>query len=132
MSASDHLGPQWHQLDMYKTAKELRGHTLSDVETEKYYNKKAGIAPDPDIDKKVMAQKLKTAKTTKLYESVKRIGVKEPVSIGEGRFLPYKRGIVADGHHRIAAAYKINKNMIIPVEHIGLEPYTINGKTYNS
>ena len=117
---------------MYKTAKELRGHTLADVETEKYYNKKAGIASDPDIDKKVMAQKLKTAKTTKLYDSVKRIGVKEPISIGEGRFLPYKRGTVADGHHRIAAAYNIDKNMLIPVEHIGLEPFKVNGKTYNS
>ena len=60
MAASEHLGPQWHQLDMYKTAKELRGYTLSDVEVEKDTLKKEGIDHedmDIDVDSHVMDRK---------------------------------------------------------------------------
>ena len=131
MIASEHLGPQWHQLDMYQTAKALRKYTLLDVEDKKIKNKR-NHRSNADVDNQVMDKKLATSKKSGLYDSVKRVGVQDPVSIGEGRFLPYKKNTVANGHHRIAAAYKINKNMLIPVEHIGLEPFKVNGKTYNS
>ena len=70
MAAADHLGPQWHQLDMYKTAKELRGHTLADVEVEKHVLKTEGIDHedmDIDVDSNVMNRKLSASKAKGLH-----------------------------------------------------------------
>ena len=120
MAASEHLGPQWHQLDMYKTAKELRGYTLSDVEVEKDTLKKEGIDHEDmgiDVDSHVMDRKLSASKAKGLHSNIKSMGVLYPVSLGQGNYGEYKRGMVADGHHRIASAFNINPDMLVPVEH---------------
>jgi hypothetical protein len=103
---------QWRQLDMWKTAKELRNSTLLDVESEKIWD--AGRTPAHEIEKNVMAQKLSNSRTTGLYDSIKDQGVSKPVYVSQNA----KFGqTVGDGHHRIAAAYDIDPNMLIPVEH---------------
>lgn len=125
MSASDNLSSaQWHQTDMFKTAKELYGHELNDVEVENdRLRNYEGIDPEEqDIDVKgyVMDRKLAESKEGGMYgmyNHIKKRGVIEPVSLGEGRWGVYRRGVVSDGHHRIAAAYDIDPNMLVPVEH---------------
>ena len=106
------LGRQWQQLDMYKTAKELRGSTLLDVEAAKVWD--AGRTPAAQVEKEVMDQKLGESRITGLYDSIKAQGVSTPVYVSHNaRF----GQTVGDGHHRIAAAHDIDPNMLIPVEH---------------
>jgi len=106
------LGRQWKQLDMYKTAKELRGSTLLDVESAKVWD--AGRTPAAQVDKEVMGQKLGESRMTGLYDSIKAQGVSKPVYVTHDAKLGQT---VGDGHHRIAAAHDIDPNMLIPVEH---------------
>jgi hypothetical protein len=102
---------QWQQLDMWKTAKELRDSTLLDVESMKVGRE--GISHE-DMDKEVMGRKLKDARSSGLYDSIKASGVSRPVYVTNNK----KFGqTVGDGHHRIAAAHDIDPNMLIPVEH---------------
>jgi len=128
------LGRQWQQLDMYKTAKELRATRLGDVETAKIWD--AGRTPAHELEKTVMDKKLGESRITGLYDSIKAQGVSSPVYISNVKPSAYKKSsltgvikeinptyvppsgeIIMDGHHRIAAAYDINPNMLIPVEH---------------
>ena len=106
------LGRQWKQLDMYKTAKELRGSTLLDVKGAQVWD--AGRTPLHELDKQVMGQKLGESRMTGLYDSIKAEGVKKPVYVTNNKQFGQT---VGDGHHRIAAAHDINPNMLIPVEH---------------
>jgi len=103
---------QWQQLDLYKTAKELRDSTLLDVESEKIWD--AGRTPAHEIEKAVMDGKLKASRANGLYESIKANGVTRPVYVSNN---PKFGQAVGDGHHRIASAYDIDPNMLIPVEH---------------
>jgi hypothetical protein len=48
-----------------------------------------------------------------MYESIKKIGVQEPVTIVHRKRAP----VLWEGHHRIASAMDVNPNMLIPVEH---------------
>lgn len=106
------LGRQWQQLDMYKSAKELRGSTLLDVESAKVWD--AGRTPAHEVEKTIMDQKLGESRMTGLYDSIKAQGVSTPVYVSHSK----KFGqTVGDGHHRIAAAHDIDPNMLIPVEH---------------
>lgn len=114
MSAEQNLSKgQFQQLDMFKTAKELRGMPLGDVEVEmrnsiyvKDYKKTAKV---------VMARKVRQAKDSGLYNSIGYSGVQKPVQLGKQFGQP---GIkVLDGHHRIASAMAIDPKMLIPVEH---------------
>lgn len=128
------LGRQWQQLDMYKTAKELRATRLGDVETAKIWD--AGRTPAHELEKNVMNQKLTESRSSGLYDSIKAQGVSKPVFISNIKPSSYKKdgltslitlvnpayvppsgSIIMDGHHRIAAAHDINPNMLIPVEH---------------
>ena len=128
------LGRQWKQLDMYKTAKELRGSTLLDVEGAKVWD--AGRTPAHEIDKTIMDQKLGESRVTGLYDSIKAQGVSSPVYVTHNEtsayekssltsvikdvnpsYIPPSGNIIMDGHHRIAAAHDIDPNMLIPVEH---------------
>jgi hypothetical protein len=128
------LGRQWQQLDMYKTAKELRATRLGDVETAKIWD--AGRTPAHELEKNVMDQKLTESRASGLYDSIAAHGVSKPVYISNIKPISYEKSsltgvikdinpayvppsgeIIMDGHHRIAAAHDINPNMIIPVEH---------------
>jgi hypothetical protein len=106
------LGRQWRQLDMYKSAKELRSSTLLDVEAAKVWD--AGRTPAHEIEKTVMDQKLGESRKTGLYDSIKAQGVSTPVYVSNN---PKFGQTVGDGHHRIAAAYDIDPNMLLPVDH---------------
>lgn len=68
----------------------------------------------------VLARKLKSAKedtweeSKGMYESIKKIGVQQPVDIIHDS----KRGpMLGEGHHRIASAMDVNPDMLIPVTH---------------
>ena len=128
------LGRQWQQLDMYKTAKELRSMRLGDVESAKIWD--VGRTPAHELEKSVMDQKLVESRQSGLYDSIKAQGVSKPVYISTVRPSAYKESaftsvikdvnpaykppsgnIVMDGHHRIAAAHDINPNMLLPVDY---------------
>lgn len=70
-------------------------------------------------NEEVLARKLKSAKEDKwepskgMYESIKKIGVQQPVDIIHNE----KDTMLGEGHHRIASAMDVNPNMLIPVEH---------------
>ena len=113
MAAQDNLSKgQFEQLDMYKTAKELRGMPLTDVEVDmrnsiyvKDYKKTAKV---------VMARKVRQSKRSGLHNSIGYSGVQKPVELGKAWGTGPK---VLDGHHRVASAMAIDPNMLIPVEH---------------
>lgn len=128
------LGRQWKQLDMYKTAKELRATRLGDVESAKIWD--AGRTPAHEIDKTIMDQKLGESRKSGLYDSIAAHGVSKPVYISNVKpsayekssltsvikdinpaYIPPSGDIIMDGHHRIAAAHDIDPHMLIPVEH---------------
>lgn len=72
-----------------------------------------------ESNQEVLARKLASAKADKwepskgMYESIKKIGVQEPVEIIHSD----KGQMLGEGHHRIASAMDVNPNMLIPVEH---------------
>ena len=111
-------GRQWRQLDMWKTAKELRNAPLLDVESEKLWNPSNS---HEDMDKKVMGDKLAESRSSGLYDSIKANGVSKPVYLSyRGKFASAELGpgfAVGDGHHRIASAHDIDPNMLVPVEY---------------
>lgn len=63
-----------------------------------------------------------------LYKSIKREGIKEPVSIDFDRNsdeLP----TINDGHHRVVVAHALNPNMYIPVKYeSGFADWDISSK----
>jgi hypothetical protein len=79
-----------------------------------------------ETNDEVLARKLKSAKEDKweeskgMYESIKKIGVQQPVTIMHGKRAP----VLHEGHHRIASAMDVNPNMLIPVVH--KEPHELN------
>ena len=112
MSASNLSNTQFEQLDMFKTAKELRGMTLADVQANIW--RSGGGLDYKKTAKTVMARKLRRAKQTGLYDSIKTEGVKQPVIVEHH---PVSGKKVIEGHHRIASAMAINPNMLLPVRH---------------
>ena len=58
-----------------------------------------------------------------LYDSIKLLGVKQPVSIA---FHSPTEATVVEGHHRIIAAHDIDPNMMIPWEHPSLNSRSKN------
>lgn len=50
-----------------------------------------------------------------LAESIQREGVKDPVWLTHQRGMP--RPTLSDGHHRVAAAFRMNPHYLMPVEH---------------
>ena len=116
-------GRQWRQLDMWKTAKELRSAPLLDVESEKLWRTGYELKElsHEDVDKKVMDIKLSESRASGLYDSIKANGVSKPVYLSDrGKFASADLGpgfAVGDGHHRIASAHDIDPNMLVPVEY---------------
>ena len=109
-------GRQWRQLDMWKTAKELRNAPLLDVESEKLWRTGYELKDlsHEDVDKKVMDIKLSESRASGLYDSIKANGVSKPVYVSSNS--RYSQAI-PDGHHRIASAHDIDPTMLVPVEH---------------
>ena len=99
------------QLAMYMPAHEIAKLPMTD-------------AHRGESNQEVLARKLKSAKEDKwpeskgMHESIKKIGVQQPVEIIHDA----KRGpMLGEGHHRIASAMDANPNMLVPVKHV--EPH---------
>lgn len=73
-----------------------------------------------ETNEQVLARKLQAAKEDKwepskgMYESIKKIGVQQPVEIIHSD----KGQMLGEGHHRIAVAMEVNPDMLVPVKHI--------------
>lgn len=114
MGASDHLNHK--QLKLFMTARELMQHPAGDdldhwrpmEQNEDLFHEKLGESMDDG-----------------LHSSIKKEGVKEPISlefVTKGDNTP----VISDGHHRIAAAFSVNPDMIIPVEYGDDSKYPYN------
>lgn len=105
MAASDHVNP--NQLRLFMSARELR----------EQFDPNWGDFEGEETAKDVWDRKLKVSKENGLYDDIKDIGVRIPVTItgnpDDSGFNPEVMG----GHHRIAAAYDINPDMEIPVNY---------------
>jgi ParB-like chromosome segregation protein Spo0J len=119
MAAKDNL--QGQQLAMFIPARVLRGmrpHKADiDMETEAWgdYNEPGTAGPGMRNKKRFMWQvKLDESSDDDLYESVATEGVHTPIEL---EHYGKNKTRIANGHHRIAAAYDSNPGMEIPVEH---------------
>lgn len=73
-------------------------------------------------DEATMKYKLEDAKHPQsydghmsLYDSIKEVGVQNPINVGYSPYIP--RGIVTNGHHRLAAARNLNPKQFLPVKY---------------
>lgn len=118
MAASDHLHPG--QLRAFMPAGELRDKT--------YPTDVAGYRTESARkDRQTMwRDKLATTKATGFYDNVKQHGVQDPVHlVHDGGRITGKprtgaraeRPDLVSGHHRVAAAANISRNMLVPVQH---------------
>jgi hypothetical protein len=107
MSAKRSINP--NQLRLFMTARELREH----------FDPSWGDFEGDETAEQLWDRKLQASKDNGLYDDIKDIGVRVPVTITENpdgsEFKPEVKG----GHHRIAAAYDINPDMEIPVNYDG-------------
>jgi ParB-like chromosome segregation protein Spo0J len=120
--AKEHM--QGAQLSMFLPAKVLRGMRphMGDIEMEDY-ERNQYVETEDELDfnrslkdkKRHMWQvKLDESHDDDLYSSIASEGVHEPVPI---QHYGKNKTRLAGGHHRVAAAYDINPDMEIPVEH---------------
>jgi hypothetical protein len=118
MSAQDNLSHgQFEQLDMFKTARELRGMKLADAHVW-LLNRGLSSADESNVKrsrKNVMQRKRREAKKSGLLDSIREKGVQEPVEVGRRLYTGAQE--LVNGHHRVAAAMAVDPNMIIPVRH---------------
>lgn len=114
MPAHNHVNPD--QLRMFVPARELR---------EDFHPTDAGLlseTPKSNVTRTWRQKKNEASSPTwpfydgnrpTLAEDVKERGVQRPVIIGRSRH--HGRGLIHDGHHRVAAAYAANPDMEVPV-----------------
>lgn len=116
MSASDHVNPD--QLKLFMTARELREQYWPNFEDIQHADRHVGTGSDDDVVNSVWDRKLKESKESGLYEDIKDLGVRIPVTVEDNPWpgAPSKPQVYG-GHHRIAAAYDINPDMLIPVNY---------------
>lgn len=108
MAASDHVSP--HQLSMFMPARELYGMPSLDT---------AGYKGDVGLMRSAKRRVNSMSKLSDVSE-----GIRKPVQIHHGndpeihRFRGGEKGpVVANGNHRIVAAYDQDPDMEVPVEH---------------
>lgn len=102
-------GPQFQQLDMFKTAHELKHGNIQHID------RRHGDTAD-----EMWNDKLRRVDMGGLSNGWGRVenaheGIHEPVEVSH-----WERGVqqLTDGHHRVAAAYRHNPQSLIPVEHV--------------
>lgn len=113
MAAKHHLNPK--QLKLFMTARELMDMPAGD-DLEEW----RPMSQNKDL----FYEKLGESMDSDLSESIKKEGVKEPVTL---EFFSRKHHdtVISDGHHRIASAFSANPDMIIPIEY-GDDKYLYN------
>ena len=116
-----HESLQGKQLSMFLPAKVLRGMRphIGDIELETEawddYHEPGKAGPGMRNKKRFMWQtKLDESSDDDLYDSIASEGVHTLVPI---QHYGKNKTRLAGGHHRVAAAYDINPDMEVPVEH---------------
>jgi hypothetical protein len=122
MAAHEHL--KGEQLSMFLPAKVLRGMRphMGDIEMEDYErNQYVDTEDELDLNRSLKEKKrhmwqvkLDESHDDNLYDSIASEGVHTPVPI---QHYGKSKTRLAGGHHRVAAAYDINPDMEVPVEH---------------
>ena len=118
MPAQEHLSGQ---LSMFVPARELMDYTSG--HTEGFSDKYLLLSESPGVIREKLqesksgssslAYKPKKRGQESLYDSIKKEGVKTPISLRV-----HKNGVqINDGHHRVVAANDINPDMEIPVRY---------------
>ena len=120
--AKEHL--HGRQLAMFLPAKVLRGMRphMGDIEMEDYErNQYVDTEDELDLNRSLKEKKLHMwqvkldeSHDDNLYDSIASEGVHTPVPI---QHYGKNKTRLAGGHHRVAAAYDINPDMEVPVEH---------------
>lgn len=105
------LGPQFEQLRMLMTAKEL--HDMHSIDVQQTPESRFGGA-FKSMDAMWKAKKREN-KADGFDKLIAAEGVKDPVSLTTGRGIEGR--VIEDGHHRIQAAYDANPESFVPVEH---------------
>ena len=96
------------QFKLFMTARELR----------EQYDPNWGDFEDDETSEDVWNRKLRESKETGLHKDIEDIGVRMPVTVSDNpatdsEFKPEILG----GHHRVASAFEINPDMLIPVHY---------------
>lgn len=118
MSGQNLSGKQFEQLPMFMQAKELHSEKIE-----------KGDQFDGESHGQLMRTKLNETYESGLLHDVKQHGVQEPVDlvVGEGR------KVLMEGHHRVAAANRVNPESWVPVTHYTTPEWMehLNKKAHN-
>ena len=121
MASSDHLQP--YQMKMFMQAKDFMGVLAGHTEGGEYKL----MSESPNVySSKLQESKVGSSASTffkkkrgkdSLYDSIKKEGVKSPVSLKVYRTDSGWEEQINEGHHRIVSAHDIDPEMLIPVEY---------------
>jgi hypothetical protein len=103
-------GPQFHQLEMFRTAHELKHGNIT------HADQMGADTPEEMWRSKLQRVDMGGRHGWGNVDNVHE-GVREPVEVSHednGEYL-------TDGHHRVAAAYRHNPRALVPVEHVDHE-----------
>ena len=135
MSATDNMGSQFDQLQMFMTARQLRTEVRPGdaLDAERYGLAHTEAArrvaesrmwADKDAENAVPGTSVSAhhahhenfdqSQGPSMNDSVRQHGVQQPVGLFHGASYGMMTG---EGHHRIAAAFRANPSMEVPVEH---------------
>lgn len=115
MAAKNHLNPK--QLKLFMTARELMNMPAGD-DLEEW----RPMAQNPDLLNEKLEESMdpnayaKVYDNLNLHDSIKTHGVQDPINI-EFFSRDHDDTVISDGHHRVASAFNINPDMIIPIEY---------------
>jgi len=101
-------GTQFEQLPMFMKPSEIMDtrDNWDEVEHETGFGR-TEITSDPEV---VWDKKLQSAKASGLADSIKKEGVKNPVTLS--------KDFVMNGHHRVISAYHYAPDKWVPVRHM--------------
>ena len=104
-------GQQFHQLPLYVQAKELHSEKMT----------KGDLDPEYESHGSLMRNKLQSAYEEGLVHSVAQRGVQNPVRVD------WDKNTLLEGHHRVAAANRVNPESWVPVRAISDKEYWESG-----
>lgn len=123
-------GPQFHQLPIFMTPREIRQqYRALDGDREEVVDDWDAEVEErrPETDDELFDRKLDESLdapanprdefSETLFESVKRDGVKNPVSLQFKDLAVLGKPQILGGHHRLAVAHEYRPDEFVPVEH---------------
>jgi hypothetical protein len=105
-----------HQFRMFIPAHELMKFGPGDDRSESEYSEAYGLLERKRRDNTETRLSVDNQDPEPLIKSVAKKGVHTPVTIMEND--NNNESTIWNGHHRIVAAYDVNPNMEVPVEHV--------------